>query len=499
MIELRDNPHIYEINLMTWLHDLSQRENQLITLKNIPVKEWRYLKELGMDLIWLMGMWERSSDSTARAQKEPNLVDGCRQILKDFEINDIIGSPYAIHDYRPDSIFGSFEDLSDLKNTLEEEGLGLILDFVPNHTACDHPWITEHPDRYIESSPTSTVCQKGFFAFGNPPNQRCFAHGKDPYFHPWTDTAQINYETHGTLEAMTEILIDLAQYCHGFRCDMAMLILKDIFLETWGPYLNKPADIEEFWPYAINRLKNSGVQCELMAEVYWGKDETLLDYGFDYVYDKHLYDLMNEGSIEKIKTYISMPPEKHQKMLRFLENHDEERAISVFGAERIRSAMLIHATLPGMRFWHHGQIEGRLHRVPVQLKRAPHEDSNMDLLTFSQALLKQVDHSVFHEGAFEIFSTHGWSDNESHVNLMAWGWEMKKERRLIVVNFSAHSAQGYVTLPKGWQVFPQSLVFRDPIKGDFFNRVPTEIDNEGLFIALEKGDFHFFIIEGNKR
>ena len=135
---------------------------------------------------------ERSPDSMIRARNEPGLIDECSQILNDFTLEDITGSPYAIHDYRPDSRFGTFKDLARLNNTLEEEGLGLILDFVPNHTSCDHPWITDHPGRYIEGNPIANGCQKGFFTHGNPPSQRCFAHGKDPYFNPWTDTAQIN-------------------------------------------------------------------------------------------------------------------------------------------------------------------------------------------------------------------------------------------------------------------------------------------------------------------
>ena len=335
MIGLRNNPHIYEINLMTWLHDLSLRENQLITLKNIPVKEWRHLKELGMDLIWLMGIWERSPDSMMRARNEPSLRDECSQILNDFTAEDIIGSPYAIHDYRPDSRFGSFGDLSDLKNTIEEQGLGLILDFVPNHTACDHPWVADHPDRYIEGNPVSGGCGKGFFPLGNPPNRRCFAHGKDPFFPPWTDTAQINYGNDDTIKAMAETLSALSHYCNGLRCDMAMLILRDVFMETWGSHLDGKDDMKEFWSFAIDQLKNTGTGCKLLAEAYWGKEGTLLEHGFDYVYDKHLYDLMNNGNIEKIREYISRPPELQEKHLAVSEIAlDTEKIIEVMNRVR---------------------------------------------------------------------------------------------------------------------------------------------------------------------
>ena len=495
-MKLRKNPHIYEINLMTWLEALSRREQRKIDLRSIPLREWRDLKALGMDLVWLMGMWHRSPDSRRRARAEPQLVKACGNILEDFNIEDIVGSAYAVHDYRPDPAFGSLEDLRTLKATLEDEGLQLVLDFVPNHTACDHPWITQYPERYVLGEKKGeAACEEGYFLAGRSPDQNCFAHGKDPYFPPWTDTAQINYGQDKTMEAMSETILHLSEHCHGFRCDMAMLILKDVFVQTWGQRLGGKIAEREFWSFAIEKLRSAGRSNILIAEAYWGKDASLISHGFDYAYDKHLYDLMGRGDVRGMKDALSAPVPSQEKMVRFLENHDEERAIMLFGSGKIRCAMIIQATIPGMRFWHHGQWDGHRLHIPVQLRRAPDEASDSDLRAFSERLLKEINHPVFHEGLFKMCHTHGWSDNNSHVNLLAWSWEKGDHRRLIIVNFSSEPAQGYITLSKGLLPMSKHLVFLDPIKKESYQRDFAEVENTGLYSGLESGDFHFFIIE----
>ena len=182
-------------------------------------------------------------------------------------------------------------------------------------------------------------------------------------------------------------------------------------------------------------------------------------------------------------------------MLRFLENHDEPRALEKFGPENIKSAMIIHATLPGMRFWNHGQFEGRILRVPVQLRREPDEIPDKNLLSFAEILLGEVNHSVFHDGVFKICNTYGWPDNNSHENLLAYCWDKNNEKRLIIVNFSPFSSQGYVKLPEEWSFDHDNLILYDPIKNEIFKRAVLEITKKGLYAGLEPGDYHFFILK----
>ena len=495
MKNLPDNPHIYQINLMTWLHELSDRDGQNRTLATIPDKEWYLLKEKGMHIVWLMGIWERSPDSRKRAREEPSLVEECRNILSNFVMEDIVGSPYAVHDYSPDPILGSMEDLRLLKEKLEEMGLFLVLDFVPNHTACDHSWIEHHPDFFVRKKTGKNNCDEGFFRAGSEPFGPCIAHGKDPFYPPWTDTAQLDYSNEKCVQAVIETMSRISDYCHGLRCDMAMLVMKEVFHKTWGPYLFKREGAQEFWPMAINAVKSRNEGFVFLAESYWETEYELQAQGFDYTYDKNLYDLLVRGDIEGVKSRLFTPLERQKKMIRFLENHDEPRAFHIFGKEKIRCAMIIHATLPGMRLWQRGQFQGNLIRPPVQLRRGPREPVQKDVEVFCEVLLREVGQPVFHEGHWEMCATYGWADNQSHENLLTWRWDLQEERRLIIANFSSSPAQGYVKLPLKWFKEGGQILFRDPLKGDLFLRPSTQVKKSGLFTGLESGDFHFFRIE----
>jgi hypothetical protein len=496
MRSFRKNPHLYEINLLPWLNYLSQREQRKITLETIPIHEWSGLKRKGIDLIWLMGAWQRSPDSQEKARNLPELIKECRSVLVDFEIDDITGSPYAVHEYLPDPGFGSVRDLLCLKETIEDQGLSLILDFVPNHTACDHRWIRQNPTFYIHTGPTGEGrCTDGFFPAQGAQQQVCIAHGKDPYYPPWTDTAQLDYTNPAAMRAMVDTLSDISQYCHGFRCDMAMLVLKSVFRKTWGRYVREDANSEEFWRLAIESIKPVRKQCLWLAEAYWGKEQELIGLGFDYTYDKTLYDLLKSEDVPGLRTHLNAPVAFQERMVRFLENHDELRASNVFGNDKIKAAMVIQSTLPGMRFWHHGQLEGARIRVPIQLRRAPAEPSQRDMEVFSNTLLQEVDHPVFHDGTWQMCETQGWPDNPSHKGLLSWCWRLGEERRLIVVNFHSSPAQGRVRLPMNWLPGSRQFLCRDPITGESYLRSTDEVKTSGLYVGLREWGSHFFRAE----
>jgi hypothetical protein len=480
---------------MPWLWEISRREKQRICLKNIPREEWRRLKEKGMDLIWLMGMWKRSPYSVHRARNEPQLVTACSAILPDFQVEDLAGSPYAVGAYTPDPDFGSEQDLLNLRKTLEDEGLFLILDFVPNHTACDHRWIDENPSWYVQGNRDDKGnCEQGFFPAGHSPASPCIAHGRDPYFPPWTDTAQINYRNPDAIEGIIEVVCGISRFGHGLRCDMAMLVVSEVFRNTWAGYLKDGEWGQEFWPRAIQQAKSRAEHVIFLAEAYWGWETGLLKLGFDYAYDKGFRDLVVSGDAQGLKAHLSAPLKEQDRMIRFLENHDEPRAYAAVGPERIRSAMVVHSTLPGMRFWQHGQLQGNGIKVPVQLRRGPLETTSEEFSAFSERLLKEVDHSVFHDGEWALCKTTGWPDNPSHENLLAWCWRAVEERRLVVVNFNSTPSQGHVALPSGWLPASKQIVCSDGIKGETVVRQTAETAESGLYVSLAQWDFHLFRI-----
>ncbi len=497
MIALRNNPHIYEINLATWLNHLSGKEGRGLNLAQIPLAEWEDLKKKGMDAVWLMGIWERSPLSAKKARETKAIVDQCQAVLTDFKPNDICGSPYAVKSYRPEPRFGTFDDVVRLKEILHDYGLALVLDFVPNHTACDHAWVFESPYLYLQAAPVDKEkCPDGFFyAVSTPESRTCIAHGRDPYFSPWTDTAQLNYMNPRTQDAMVAVLQQVSTYCDGVRCDMAMLLLDEVFKDTWKGYLPEDAEAKEFWPIAINSSRSKKNNFVMVAEVYWGLGKKLLEAGFDFVYDKDLYDLLVQGNIAAIRKELCKPVPDQGRMLRFVENHDEPRALSVFGNQRIRSALVIHATLPGAKLWHHGQMEGNRLSIPVQLSRAPEEVTDEDLASFCGKLLREVNEPVFHEGIWQMCAIDGWPENQSHENLLAWSWQLSDERRIIIVNFSPSPSQGRIRVPCNWFQDVLHLRLWDPIKGDSYLRPAGEIKKNGLYAGLDGWDFHFFRIE----
>jgi hypothetical protein len=135
------NPQLYEINCRVWLANFSRRVGHPLTLGQVPREEWSRLKNLGMDLVWLMGVWLPSQEGIHIARTHPDLQGAYRQALPDFTPEDVIGSPYSVAGYRLNPILGTERELSLVRENLRKAGLGIVLDFVPNHTARDHPWV----------------------------------------------------------------------------------------------------------------------------------------------------------------------------------------------------------------------------------------------------------------------------------------------------------------------------------------------------------------------
>src|SRR5207244_10657701 len=96
-----------------------------------------------------------------------------------------------------------------------------------------------------------------------------------------------------TQEVVIQLLASLAQPCDGLRCDMAMLLLNDVFVNTWQRFPSLSSSTPaEFWQAAIPAIKSEHPDFLFLAEVYWGLEPRLLSLGFDYKYDKTLYDVL---------------------------------------------------------------------------------------------------------------------------------------------------------------------------------------------------------------
>jgi len=124
------------------------------------------------------------------------------------------------------------------------------------------------------------------------------AYGRDPNFSGWPDTLQLNYANPELQRVRIDELIAIAGKCDGVRCDMAMLLLPDIFQRTWG------VTPEPFWPRAIPAVHAKFPDFTFMAEVYWDLEWTLHQQGFDYCYDKRLYDRLRDGHARPVGGHL---------------------------------------------------------------------------------------------------------------------------------------------------------------------------------------------------
>lgn len=488
----RPHPHLYEINTWLWLTELSKREGRPIVLGDVPDREWDGLQGKGFDVIWLMGIWERSPRGRDIAANLPDLQKDYDRTLPGWNRSMVVGSPYAVHAYCPDPHLASWEQLAEVLSKLHDRGMKLILDFVPNHTAVDHEWVTNHPEYYVQWSPEEGKDPpSGFFSIDTQEGIRVLAHGKDPNFPAWTDTAQLNYSNPAARSALLQELQKIARYCDGVRCDMAMLVLNEVFASTWRAYLsNGPNPSQEFWNEAIALLP----AFLWIAEVYWDREWELQQLGFQFTYDKRLYDRLRQGSPRGVADHLTASVSYQNKLVRFLENHDEGRSATVFGNVRLPAVAVLTSTLPGMRLYHQGQLEGKRVRVPVQLAQAQHEPIDTETLILYERLLRIADQGIFHDGNWQLLPIQS-TEGSSHENLLAYLWENFLTHVIVVVNLGSVVAQGRIPLRSVLRdVSSSAYILRDELTAQVSRRHRTELEQEGLVVRLDPFGAHIFFV-----
>jgi hypothetical protein len=470
-----------------WLSDLEQKYEKNVDLSSVPSAEWDAMAELGLDAVWLMGVWERSSAGIAIANRNNTLLEDFRRALPDFRTSDNVGSPYCVRRYVVDQHLGGPNGLGIARQELATRGMSLVLDFVPNHVAPDHPWVIEHPEYFVRGSADDARRDPASFidVEGN-----VYACGRDPNFPAWPDVLQLNAFQPGLRQAAIETISSIAGQCDGIRCDMAMLLLNAIFERTWSTRAGqRPAN--EYWVDVIPAIKKVHPGFLFIAEVYWGLEWELQQHGFDFCYDKKLYDRLRHDNAESVRLHLCGDLAYQQKLLRFIENHDEVRAAATFSQEKERAAAVAMATLPGAKLFHEGQFEGRRTRLPVFLGRRPQEAANPQLQAFYTKLLEATDSPVFRDGQWSMCGLAGWPDNSSFQELVAWSWVNGDDRRLIVVNLSDSSVQARVQVP--WRDEPGEIWrLSDVLSGATYDREGDEMRSPGLYVELAPWNCSFF-------
>jgi len=484
-------PSLYQINTRVWLTALSRDLGRRAILDDIPDTALDQLKEMGFDWLWFLSVWCTGEQGCKISRENSEWRNDFEKTLSDLQEQDVAGSGFAIADYNVHPDLGGNEALKRLRKRLKKRGFKLMLDFVPNHMGPDHPWVRDYPDYFVAG--TANDLEKtplNYTLIKNAANDSILAYGRDPYFSGWPDTVQLDYSNPKTVKAMTNELLRISEQCDGVRCDMAMLVLPEVFEKTWG------RKAETFWPAVIKKVRERDPGFCFMAEVYWDMEWTLLQQGFDYAYDKRLYDRLHEGHAKAVREHFYAALEYQDKLVRFLENHDEPRAAATFEQKKHEAAAVITFLSPGLRFFHQGQFTGRTKRISPHLVRAPHEPVNTELQKFYEVLLNVIKKLIFRNGKWSLLGCKpAWEANNTWDSFIAFAWEGADGNRVLVcVNYSPHPGQCYIRLPFP-EVASKLWKFDDLTSEANYDREGNDLLRSGLYLDMPGWTYHVFEIK----
>ena len=481
-------PALYQINTRVWLTSHARRLGRAANLDDISDAELDRVAAMGMDWVWLLSVWQTGRAGREESLSNPEWREEFRHTLPDLTDPDIGGSGFAITGYTVHPDLGGAAALARIRERLRSRGLRLMLDFVPNHTGLDHPWVEQHPEYYVAGGELElTRNPRGYRWVRRTGGDLLLAHGRDPHFPGWPDTFQLDYGNPATQDAMLAELLAVAGQCDGVRCDMAMLVLPDVFQRTWNI---RP---QPFWARATLAVRERHPDFCFMAEVYWDLEWTMQQQGFDYAYDKRLYDRLREGHARPVREHLRAGLDYQSRLSRFLENHDEPRAAATFPPDVHEAAAVITYLSPGMRFFHQGQLEGRKKRISPHLVRAPDEPINPRVEQFYRRLLDVLCRPTVRQGQWQLIEpSPAWDGNWTSDCFVAAAWQGAGDQRLLVaVNYASNRSQCRL-LPPFSGLSGRRWRLRDLLGEAVYERDGDELAAGGLYLDVAPWRYHVF-------
>ena len=437
-----------------------------MTLADLPREDIEAWGRIGVTHVWLMGVWPTGPEARQHAVRVAR-AGRMESHASSDPMEEICGSPYAVAGYQVDPDLGGDASLARFRTALHASGLKLMLDFVPNHLALDHPWIRSHPNRFVGSNSRRPEA----FRVSATGKGHWIAHGKDPFFPAWTDTAQLDWRLAEVHQTMFQELSSVAERCDGVRADMAMLILPEVFDRQWREWA--PAEGARahgsFWAQAIPQLKRRFPEFLTLAEAYWDLEPVLLSQGFDYAYDKRFYDHLISRRPSALRAHLlSSGTELWGRGARFLENHDEVRVASVASRAEQDSWAALLLALPGLRLVHEGQWEGRRARADIRTLKRQHEPTDESLRETYESLIRLSRTLGDWAHPPQLLAPDpAWPGNPSCDAFVAWiGLRGSGRPFLVAANLAHHEAQCVLRLPEAFGRAAQGWV--DLLSGQRF-------------------------------
>jgi glycosidase len=498
------HPSLYQINTRVVLGERGAELGRRASFDDFPDAALDDIAAKGFEWVWFLGVWQTGEAARQVSRTNPSLRSEFKHELPDLREEDITGSPFAVVAWDVHRDFGGDPALARLRERLARRGLKLLLDFVPNHVAPDHPWVQSHPEYFIRGTEEDLAREPhNYVRLKTGKGSMILAYGRDPYFAGWPDTLQLNYRHAGFREAQIAELGRIAERCDAVRCDMAMLVQPEIFQRTWGerarPADGSPPKDPPFWPEAIATVRRRRAEFMFVAEVYWDMEWELQQAGFDYTYDKRLYDRLVARQARPVREHLMADPGYQARSLRFLENHDEPRAAATFEEPALRAAAAITFFVPGMRFFHEGQLEGRKVHVSMHLGRRPKEPVNQALKAFYDKLLAALRRPEAHEGEWRQWACRqAWQGNPTHDQFIVMTWDGGDRRLLVVSNYGPSPGQCYVTLAIP-ALAGKHFTLVDQLSDARFDREGDGLVGNGLYLDVPAWGHHVFDVQEVER
>jgi hypothetical protein len=299
---------------------------------------------------------------------------------------------------------------------------------------------------------------------------------------------------------MVDALKSIADQCDGVRCDKAMLVLPDIVQRTWGerarPADGSPPVDASFWAEAITAVRQGHPEFVFVAEAYWDLEWRLQQEGFDYTYDKRLYDRLREQDAGAVLGHLGADAQYQRRSMRFLENHDEPRAAAAFPPEVHPAAAVLALLLPGLRLVHDGQTTGRRLRTSNHLRRRAPEPIDRELEAFYRRLLACMQRPEVRDGQWQLLRAQAaWDGNPTSGQFIAYQWQGPEGRLLVAVNYGPRRGQCYLPLPD--EASGESVTLRDLIHPRVtYERAGADLAQEGLYLDVPAWHAHVFEVTG---
>jgi len=482
---------VYQIDIREFFYRHKSKNPSIKNLLDLPAEFFDDLKSIGVDFLWLLGIYEPSLASREISISMKDLHKKYYSSLPDWKEEDVIGSPYAITSYKISREFGGEEVYKKFREKIRKNyKLKVILDFVPNHFAIDSPVVQKHPEFFIRATEEQKNQRPDdFITLNINGKEYIFAHGREPFSPVWKDTLQIDYRSKSAREFMMKELLKLSKKCDGVRCDMSMLLLSDVFFDNWKDY-PLPDDYvpaaQEFWSDAISKVKKENPDFIFIAEVYWHREGDLLNLGFDYVYDKIIYEFLVNNQVDLINEYIKQNYTNRKNRFIFLENHDEQRSAHIFTSSKLQAGATLIYTLPGMKLIYDGQLEGREFHHAIQLRRLQEENEKSYIKTFYRTLFSAIKKSSIPEAYFKLLEPiPAWEGSPAYHNFIIYLYEDEKfNKDLVVINLSPYQSQCKVKI-ESYDVINKKFLIKDRLSDEEYVRDGNEMFYQGLYLDLK--------------